>query len=155
MFCTMHEKLMEIHRRRRRPRCKESPPEPGGSGQCRFVWLMGLSNLSKDLFMGSDYGGERGRDEGGSMVRRQQQLDSSVTGTRRRGRRGPEQQEFSRAGMIYGAEGDPPRRGSSRVSVFASPSAAPVFVHSPELANIKPLSHHLYSSNTGSNLWRK
>ena len=66
---------------------------------------MGLSNLSKDLFMGSDYGGERGRDEGGSMVRRQQQLDSSVTGTRRRGRRGPEQQEFSRAGMIYGAFG--------------------------------------------------
>ena len=77
------------------------------------------------------------------MVRRQQQLDSSVTGTRRRGRRGPEQQEFSRAGMIYGAEGDLLRRGSSRVSVFASPSAAPVFVHSPELANIKPLSHRL------------
>ena len=89
------------------------------------------------------------------MVRRQQQLDSSVTGTRRRGRRGPEQQEFSRAGMIYGADGDPPRRGSSRVSVFASPSAAPVFVHSPELANIKPLSHNLYGSNTGSNQWRK
>ena len=57
------------------------------------------------------------------MVRRQQQqLDSSVTGTRR-GRGGSEQQEFSRVGMIYGADGDPPRRGSSRVSVFASPSA--------------------------------
>ena len=37
--------------------------------------------------------------------------------------------------------------GSSRVSVFASPSAAPlfpVFAQHPELANIKPLSHHLY-----------
>ena len=45
--------------------------------------------------------------------------------------------------------------GSSHVSVFASPSAAPVFGHSPELANIKPLSHHLYGSNTGSNQWRK
>ena len=57
----------------------------------------------KGPFMGSDYRGERGRDEGGSMVRRQQQLDSSVTGTRRRGR------GFSRAGMIYGADGDPPQ----------------------------------------------
>ena len=53
--------------------------------------------------MGSDYRGERGRDEGGSMVRRQEQFDSSVTGTRRRGR------GFSRAGMIYGADGDPPQ----------------------------------------------
>ena len=41
-------------------RCKESPPEPGGSGQCRFVWLMGLSNLSKDLSWEATTGGREG-----------------------------------------------------------------------------------------------
>ena len=43
---------------------EESLPEPGFSGQCRFVWLMGLSNLSKDLFMGTDCGGRRRRIDG-------------------------------------------------------------------------------------------
>ena len=71
--------------------------------------------------------------------RRQKRFDSSVTGTRG-------EQEFSRVGMIYGRR---VRWGSSskdphvRFRICVVPS--PVLARSPELANIQPLSHHLYT----------
>ena len=90
----------------------------------------------------------RGGVEGGSISvseRRQKRFDSSVTGTRG-------EQEFSRVGMIYGRR---VRWGSSskdphvRFRICVVPS--PVLARSPELANIQPLSHHLYThSNSGS-----
>ena len=79
---------------------------------------------------------------GGSISvseRRQKRFDSSVTGTRG-------EQEFSRVGMIYGRR---VRWGSSskdphvRFRICVVPS--PVLARSPELANIQPLSHHLYT----------
>ena len=86
--------------------------------------------------------------QGGSISvseRRQKRFDSSVTGTRG-------EQEFSRVGMIYGRR---VRWGSSskdphvRFRICVLPS--PVLARSPELANIQPLSHHLYThSNSGS-----
>ena len=86
---------------------------------------------------------DRSRSEG---ERRQKRFDSSVTGTRG-------EQEFSRVGMIYGrswSDGDPSSKDPHvRFRICVLPS--PVLARSPELANIQPLSHHLYThSNSGS-----
>ena len=55
------------------------------AGQCRFVWLMGLSNLSKDLFMGSESRGERGRFEESKGDRWSEGRSSSIAQSPRRG----------------------------------------------------------------------
>ena len=66
------------------------------------------------------------------------------------GRAGGREQEFSRAGMIYGAFGG--IFGGEDPHVFPY-FAALCLSTSPELANIQPLSHHhlLYQRNHGSN----